>query len=98
MLPPVDGGAEGERGDRSDAGRAHQSPTAGLLAHDVEYLLGQAGELLEHGVEDRKQRLDHCHRLGIGQYAHATSKVVRDGVPSLMPASRSMARSQRTKP
>lgn len=71
-LRPVNGGAEGERGDRPNARRADQPPTHFLLADDVENLLGQAGELLQHDAEDRKKWLDHCHHLGVGQLTEAS--------------------------
>jgi site-specific DNA recombinase len=56
-VGPVDGGAEGERGQRADAGHARQPPADRLVARDVEHTLGEPRQLAGHGRDDREQRL-----------------------------------------
>ena len=75
-VRPVDRGAEGKRGDRSDARNAHQPPTDLLPTDDVENLLCQAGELLLHRGEDCKERLDERHHktITVGEVAHSAGK------------------------
>jgi hypothetical protein len=64
---------EGERGDRSDARHAHQPPADLLPADDVEHLLRQTTELVQHRGEDRKERLDERHHQPIiaGKVMHS---------------------------
>lgn len=73
---PVDGGAERERGDRTNAGNAHQPPADLLPANDVDNLLRQPGEFLRRACEVRKKRLkDRAQpRIIAGQFAHASGK------------------------
>src|SRR3954467_13387590 len=75
-LRPVDRGAEGECGDRADAGNAHQPPADLLPTHDVDDLLGEAGELVQHRGEDRKQRLHERLQGDVtaGELAHAPAE------------------------
>jgi len=57
-LRLVDGGPEGERSDRPDAGSAHKAATNSVSANRVENLLGQRGELLADCGEDDQERRD----------------------------------------
>ena len=84
-VRPVDRGAEGERGDRADARHPHQAPADLLTAGEVENLLGEPGELVQHGSEDRKERLDERLRATSSPASSRTrpAKAARLGVPSL---------------
>jgi hypothetical protein len=56
-VGPVDGGAEGERRQRADAGHAHQPAADRLGPCDVEHAPGERRKLAGHGRDDREQRL-----------------------------------------
>src|ERR671933_2329106 len=62
----VNGGAEGQRGDRANAGYAHQAATDRLATHDGEDPLGEMRHLTGHGGDDREQRLTKLLEHGIG--------------------------------
>src|SRR5471032_3659994 len=58
-LRLVDRCPESESRQGADTRSAHQAPTDGLVAHDVENLFGQSCELAQHHTEYFQQRLDH---------------------------------------
>src|SRR4029077_13680155 len=88
-IRTVDCRAKCQRGNRTYTRNPHQTTADLLRTHNIENLLGQTGEFTQHRGEDRMQRLDdrHYQDVGAGQFATRLAKLVRDGVPSLMPAS-----------
>ncbi len=73
----VDGGAECQRGQRSNARDRHQPSASGFDTHLVDYSLGELVSLLGHDLDDRQQRLrqGRQHRVIGGQFANPCRKI-----------------------